>query len=268
MKESIPRFEFGQNWHDFVTQSFGEGRVEISKQHLLDFLNRKNLEALDVIDIGCGSGLHSIAALQAGAKRVHSFDCDPKSIEATKLIRDRVGNPDNWSVEQGSVLDGVYMESLPQFDLVYSWGVLHHTGAVWSAIGNAASRVKPGGAFYIALYSADMHTDPPPEFWLAVKKRYVSSNWLTKRLMELWYIRRFHIGRNILNIPKFLETVRNYKQNRGMSFMTDQRDWLGGWPMEFVRDREAVDFIENLGFKLEKMITGKANTEFLFTRKN
>jgi 2-polyprenyl-6-hydroxyphenyl methylase/3-demethylubiquinone-9 3-methyltransferase len=268
MKQDIPRFEFGENWHDFVTRSYGEGRVEISKQHLLKFLGRNDLKSLEVIDIGCGSGLHSVAALEAGAKHVHSFDSDAKSIDATTYVKRQVGNPRNWTIEQGSVLDAAYMAGLPKYDLVYAWGVLHHTGDVWSAIRGAAGRVKSGGQFYVALYSADMHIDPPPDFWLGIKKRYVSSNWLMRRLIELWYIRRFHIGRNPLNIPKFARTVRDYKENRGMSFMTDQRDWLGGWPMEFVHDQEAVAFVEKLGFKLEKMTTGKANTEFLFMRHN
>lgn len=268
MTEAIPRFDFGQNWHDFVTRSFGEGRVEISKQHLLKFLGRKDLKTLDVIDIGCGSGLHSVAALEAGARRVYSFDSDPKSIDATTFVKSQVGNPGNWTIERGSVLDSAYMASLPKYDLVYSWGVLHHTGDVWSAIRNAAGRVKSGGLFYVALYSADLHIDPPPEFWLTVKQRYVSSNWLMRRLIELWYIWRFQLGKNVARIPRLIRYARGYKQSRGMSFMTDVRDWLGGWPMEFVHDQEAVAFVETLGFKLKKMTTGEANTEFLFIRTN
>lgn len=266
LKDDAPRFEFGRNWHDFIQKNFGEDRVEISKKHMLNFLGREILDGLDMIDIGCGSGLHSVAALEAGAKSVHGFDYDPNSVEATKFVQKQSGNLPNWTVEQGSVLDDAYMESLPQYDLVYSWGVLHHTGDVWHAVRNAAGRVKPGGLFYIALYSADVQVDPPPKFWLDVKRKYVSSGMYMRRYMELWYIWRFQINRKIIRIPKILLYAWSYKQMRGMNFMTDIRDWLGGWPMEFVGDQETVDFVEKMGFKLENMVTGEANTEFLFVR--
>jgi SAM-dependent methyltransferase len=260
------RFEFGKNWHDFIQKNFGEEKVEISKHHILKFMRREDMADLTVLDIGCGSGLHSLAMLRAGAVRVHGFDYDPTSVRATRFIQARVGNPPNWMVEQGSVLDDAYMNSLPLFDLVYSWGVLHHTGDVWHAIRNAANRVKPGGLFYVALYAADVQVDPTPEFWLDVKRRYGRANWLHRRMMEWWYVWRFEMDRRFKNLPRFLEVMRTYKKNRGMSKFTDIRDWLGGWPMEFVYDKDAIAYVEKLGFRLDNIATGEANTEFLFVR--
>src|SRR6516164_8411113 len=195
------RFEFGKNWTDFVQNHFSAERIEISKQHILKFMKRRNLNDLAVLDIGCGSGLHSIAMLGAGAKSVHCFDYDPDSVAATRHSQELVGKPSNWTVQEGSVLDDAFIESLPLYDLVYSWGVLHHTGEVWHAIRNAASRVKPGGLFYIALYSADVQVNPPPKFWLAVKRRYVSSSWMVRRFIELWYIYRFQLAGNLRKVP-------------------------------------------------------------------
>ncbi len=260
------RFEFGENWSDYVQKNFSTEKVEISKQHILKFAKRRDLNDLTVLDIGCGSGLHSLAMLRAGAKLVDGFDYDPKSVSATRYIQQKIGEPPNWAVRQGSVLDDTFIESLPLYDLVYSWGVLHHTGDVWRALRNAASRVKPGGLYYVALYSADIHVDPPPEFWLAVKRRYVAAGWVTRRFMELWYIYRFQLSRNPFRLPGFLRRAREYKKSRGMNIFTDLRDWLGGWPMEFVYDKEAIDFCEKLGFKLSEIATGEANTEFLFMR--
>ena len=260
------RFEFGKNWYDFIQKNFDEEKVEISKRHILQFLRRESLAGITVLDIGCGSGLHSLAMLKAGAARVHGFDYDPTSIEATRFIQARTGKPDNWAVEQGSVLDDAYMNGLPLFDLVYSWGVLHHTGDVWHAIRNAGNRVKPGGLFYIALYAADVRIDPTPEFWLDVKRRYVGANWPRRRMMEWWYVWRFEMNRNPKNFPRFLKMMRAYKKNRGMSKFTDIRDWLGGWPMEFVYDKDAIAYVEKLGFRLDNIATGEANSEFLFVR--
>lgn len=267
MSSDKQRFEFGKNWLEFIQKNFSQEKVEISKQHMLEVLERQNLDGLSFLDIGCGSGLHSMAAWQSGARMVYSFDYDAKSVEATRYVRDKAGNPPNWPmVEQGSVLDEAYVSRLPQSDLVYSWGVLHHTGNVWQAIRNAAGCVKPGGLFYIALYSADVQKYPPPEFWLGIKRRYVSSGWLRRRCMDVWYVWRFMLYGRFRNLPSFFNRMREYKKSRGMSLFTDIRDWLGGWPMEFVYDAEAVKFCEGLGFKLKNMLTGEANTEFVFVK--
>ena len=269
MTNAEQRFEFGRNWHDFIQKNFGEEAVAVSKKHMLGFLERSELDRLSVLDIGCGSGLHSIAALEAGASVVHGFDYDPDSVAATRYVQAQVGHPANWTVEQGSVLDDAFMARLPTYDLVYSWGVLHHTGAVWHAIENAGQRVKPGGLFYIALYSADVQIDPTPEFWLAVKRRYVAGGWCTRRWLDLWYIWRFYMGKNPLRLPQFLRIARDYKTKRGMNVMTDVRDWLGGWPMEFCYDEDVKQFVAaKLDMDLVKTATGEANTEFLFRRRH
>ena len=260
------RFAFGDNWKDFIGSNFSVERIEISKKHMLDFMALRDLSGHDFLDIGCGSGLHSIAALTSGAARVHGFDFDHNSVAASDLVREKMGNPPNWTTEQGSVLDDAFMASLPQFQIVYSWGVLHHTGDVWHAIRNAAGRVAPGGLFYIALYSADVQIDPTPEFWLEVKRKYMAGGSFTRRRMELWYIWRFMIVRRPWRLFTLLYTMRQYKKKRGMNMMTDIRDWLGGWPMEFVYDNDAIDFVTKLGFELKNIATGEANTEFLFVR--
>lgn len=260
------RFEFGQNWCEFVQKSFDPDKIQVSMSHMLRFMGRDNLNDLSVLDIGCGSGLHSAATLEAGAASVHGFDYDPISVAANQIVQKQVGHPPNWTVEQGSVLDDAYMQSLPLYDFVYSWGVLHHTGDVWDAIRKAATRVKPGGLFYIALYSADVQINPTPEFWLDVKRRYVSAGWLTRRCMDLWYVLRFQLDYKPSRLPDFLKAMREHKKNRGMSMFTDIRDWLGGWPMEFVYDKDAISFVEGMGFKLDQIATGQANTEFLFVR--
>jgi 2-polyprenyl-6-hydroxyphenyl methylase/3-demethylubiquinone-9 3-methyltransferase len=261
------RFEFGTNWANFVDKHFSQERVDISSHHLLDFIGRESLEGLSVLDIGCGSGLHSLAAWQAKARSIHSFDYDPKSVETTRTLHKLAKSPVAWKITQGSVLDETFMNSLDQADLVYSWGVLHHTGDVWNGLRQACGRVASGGLLYIAIYSADMQVDPPPEYWLDIKKRYVAASLWRRRWMELAYLWHFRLNRKPWRLLPLLLQAWRYKKSRGMNYMTDVRDWLGGWPMEFCRDADVVSFVTGeFSLKLEKMKTGEANTEFLFSK--
>ena len=53
-----------------------------------------------------------------------------------------------------------------------------------------------------------------------------------------------------------------------MSYWTDIKDWLGGWPMEFAGIRETKEFcMNNLGLELLNINAGGGNTEYLFRRK-
>jgi len=174
-----------------------------------------------------------------------------------------VGSPSNWTINQGSILDADFVRNLGTFDFVYSWGVLHHTGSVWKAIENTSSVVAPKGQLYLALYSLDVQ--PNADYWLATKQKYVQSNYPRKILMEQSYLYKYYYGSSILrHVLGFFKKERG--RTRGMELMTDVRDWLGGWPMEFVLDAEVVNFVENLGFKLSNIKKGEACTEFLFQR--
>jgi 2-polyprenyl-6-hydroxyphenyl methylase/3-demethylubiquinone-9 3-methyltransferase len=267
MKRDEQRFGFGRNWKDYIEKRLSDERVETSRKHMLEFLGVDDLRDRTFLDIGCGSGLHSLAALRSGAREIFAFDYDADSVAASTFCHRYAGSPQNWRIVQGSVLDETFMTGVPQADIVYSWGVLHHTGDVWRAIRNAAGRVPVGGLFYIALYSADVQRPPyTAEFWLDTKQEYLRSGWLGQRRLEWWYIWNFYLGKDMRQLPAFVRRVIDYRKNRGMDIMADLRDWLGGWPMEFVYDQEAVRFCETMGLKLEKMKTGEANTEFLFRR--
>jgi SAM-dependent methyltransferase len=267
MTDDDLRFGFGKNWADFVATQLTEDRIAQAEKHLLRFLGLDNLKGRSFLDIGCGSGLHSLAALRAGAERIVSFDFDPDSVATTLQLRAFADSPQRWSVTQGSVLDRDFMNTLEPADIVYSWGVLHHTGAMWNAIENAAIPMTPDGVFYIALYSSDAYIDPPPAYWLDLKRRYNLAGPLTKRWMEWQYAWRGSIWPEMKIWRNPLEVIRSYSKFRGMSYWTDVRDWLGGYPMEFAGNRETAVFCrERLDLDLINIYAGEGNTEFLFRR--
>lgn len=261
------RFAFGRNWENFLDKHFDADRLESARKHLMIFLGRSTLEGLTFLDIGSGSGLHSLAAFRAGAAKVISFDYDSHSVAATRRLHALAGNPANWTIQQGSVLDPDFMTSLPQADIVYSWGVLHHTGAQWTALRHALGRLSEQGELYIALYTADAFIDPSPDKWLRLKQRYNQSGPIAKAWQEWDYIYNQLAKRSLAGLWKTVDYARTYRSNRGMSLMVDIRDWLGGWPMEFSTMREVMDLCcGEYGLHLQRLDTGEANNEYLFTR--
>lgn len=261
------RYGFGKNWAEFIEKNFSEERINVAKERLLNFLKLPDLKGRSFLDIGCGSGIHSLAAYQAGAERVVGFDYDHDSVKTSEKLRDFVGGPPNWKVGHGSVLDSKFVEGLQHADIVYSWGVLHHTGDMWKAIENAVSTMKDDGVLFIALYTSDVYIDPPPRYWLKKKQNYNRSGKMGKKLMEWQYASRIVLG-ELRNRRNPFTYILGYQQSRGMSFWTDVKDWLGGWPMEFAGISETKAFCsDKLGLELLHINAGEANTEYLF-RKN
>jgi SAM-dependent methyltransferase len=260
------RYAFGKNWAEFIEKDFSQSVVDDSRAHLAQFIRMESLKGLTFVDIGCGSGVHSLAAYLMGADRVFSFDYDADSVATTKKIHEYAGSPVNWMVAQGSVLDKSYMEGLPKSDIIYSWGVLHHTGDMWAAVRNAVIPMKPDGLFYIALYSSDIYVEPPPEYWLKIKRQYNRAGSFGKRWMEVQYVMRFLIIPELIAGRNPFEVVRKYAP-RGMTYWTDVKDWLGGYPMDFASLRDTQDFCKDeLGLDLVNVLTGEGCTEYLFCR--
>jgi SAM-dependent methyltransferase len=251
--EQGQRFEFGANWAWFL-DALNDRRIEQAEQSLGEMLGVKSLAGASFLDIGSGSGLFSLAARRMGA-RVHSFDYDPKSVGCTQELRRRYFPDDsNWMVERGSALDEAYVRSLGTFDVVYSWGVLHHTGSMWEALGNAALPAKVGGKLFIAIYN-DQGT--ASRRWTKVKKLY---NELPSalRFLVVWpsflVLNWRSLVKDLLRGRPF-QTIRDYGKERGMSFSRDLIDWVGGYPFEVASPEQIFDFYRVRGFSLTRMKT-------------
>lgn len=262
------RYAFGKNWAEFLDRHFDERTVRLSEDVMSKMLRLGDLSGKKFLDIGCGSGIHSFAALRLGASKVVSFDYDEDSVATTRKIWEIAGRPDNWEIFQGSVLDEQLMRGLGTFDIVYSWGVLHHTGDMWKAVKNAAIPLDSAGVFYISLYSSENYVSPPPSYWLQVKQQYNRAGLLAKKKMELSYALRFMIIPAIRSGQNPLSVIRDYGV-RGMKFWTDVKDWLGGWPMDFASVHETVSFCRNvLNLDLCNIQTGEGCTEYVFCDPN
>jgi SAM-dependent methyltransferase len=260
------RFRFGENWQRFL-KVVDEERIEVAETSLRAMLEVESLAGRSFLDVGSGSGLFSLAAVRLGAERVHSFDYDPRSVECTgELKRRYCGDAAHWTIEQGSVLDGDYVRALGHWDVVYSWGVLHHTGDMWRALEIMAGTVKPDGVLLIALYNDQGWRSVA---WRQVKRFYnlgVVSRWLTVGVFVPYFVVRLGLD----DLSRLENPLRRYRTwARGMTPVRDWADWLGGYPFEVARPQRVVEFCRHRDFVLERQVLRDKSgcNEFVFRRR-
>ena len=255
------RFEFGKNWRSFL-ESLTQERVAIAEHSLQEVLGLSSLDLLGktFLDIGCGSGLFSLAAHRMGAK-VCSFDYDPASVACTLELRSKF-SPDEseWEIREGSVLDPTFLNSLGVFDVVYAYGCLHHTGDMWRALSNVSSLTKIGGILHLAIYNDQGIRS---EIWRRVKQSYCSGT-LGRVIVSGVFIPYLFLRACIASAVRRQNYFASYKRKRGMSVFHDWRDWLGGLPYEVASSDEIADFFLARGFRVKGISTTKhsGNNEF------
>ena len=264
------RFEFGGNWARFLSV-LDEERIAAAERALQQMLEVRRLDGVRFLDIGSGSGLSSLAARRLGA-RVHSFDYDPQSVACTMELRRRYFPADTqWTVERGSALDPTYVKTLGTFDVVYSWGVLHHTGRMWEALEQAAIPVAPGGKLFVAIYN---DTGTQSRRWRWIKRTYNELPRFTRTPFAVAVTLPGEVksmaGAILRRRPgDYIRSWTEYRRLRGMSRWHDIVDWVGGYPYEFATPDEIFEFYRARGFTLAKLKCGGAGlgcNEFVFQR--
>jgi SAM-dependent methyltransferase len=260
------RFEFGRNWQRYL-KSLDETRIFEAEASLLRMLTLEDFNQKTFLDVGCGSGLFSLAARRLGA-RVFSFDYDAQSVACTLMLKNNFFPGDTgWQIERGSVLDPYYLNRCGTFDVVYAWGSLHHTGAMWEALENMVPLVKQRGKLCVAIYNDQ---GIKSDIWRIIKRLY-------NRTPEyLRFLITYPIGFSILSGMTFVDIYRlrrpritaTVSSPRGMALWTDIIDWVGGYPYEVASRDQIIDFYERRGFSLGKLISCGRKlgcNEFIFT---
>lgn len=264
--QSGKRFGFGDNWQEFL-RVVDEVRIANAVDSLKGMLDTSNLEGKSFLDAGSGSGLFSLAARRLGAT-VHSFDYDLASVRCTAELRKRYFGEDKlWTIESGSVLNASFLTRLGNFDIVYSWGVLHHTGEMWKALDLVAQLVKPGGKLFISIYNDQGRRSIQ---WRIVKRTYCRLPQSLRPLVlipaciAMWGPR---CALDALKLKPF-QTWRSYHSRRGMSPWHDAVDWVGGYPFEVAKPEQIFEFYQQRAFTLKRLKTtcSYGTNEFVFER--
>jgi SAM-dependent methyltransferase len=267
LKHVSTHFEFGENWRSYA-ELIDESAVTEAVKGLTKLVPSDEWVGKRVLDIGSGSGLHALAAFRLGAADVVAMDIDESSVSTTRQLLSRHVPNAAFETKLMSVFDATPAD-LGVFDIVYSWGVLHHTGDMWTAIEKAAALVKEGGVLVIALYQRRVTCN----LWTAEKRFYTKSGGTVRRLLRGAYAAVLFTGLAATGRNP-VRHVREYKSKRGMSLWHDIHDWMGGFPYESSSPEETVQRVTRLGLVPQRLfplpprvgLLGTGCAEYVFRR--
>jgi SAM-dependent methyltransferase len=254
------KFKFGKNWQSYAQNVLDAERIARANASFHELFVEIDLKQKKFLDIGFGQGLTLFLAAKAGAI-AEGFDADPDCLSALRMTAKHFPDQSLPSVHVGSILDQKILELYGRlsFDIVHSWGVLHHTGNMRKAIENAAELVKGQGYLVLAIYNT--HWSSP--LWWHIKWLYNKAPDVMKRFM-------INCGYPVIYLAKWLITNKNpLSKERGMEFYHDVIDWIGGYPYEYATPEEIKTMVQALGFDSVKFIPATVPTgcnEFVFHR--
>ncbi|MBM4104456.1 MAG: class I SAM-dependent methyltransferase [Planctomycetes bacterium] len=252
-------FNFGENWQSFSQNSLDTDKFKAAVESLRYLIGPDNIKDRSFLDIGCGSGIFAIAASLLEAKKVIGIDISKESVAASMANKDKFAPQNDISFFHTSIFDDDIF-TFGTFDIVYSWGVLHHTGDMDSAIDRALRCVAAGGLFVIAIYNKHRSSGA----WKQIKRLYNAMPKPIQRLM-IWF---FYM---VIALAKLIVTRKNpfVKKKRGMSFYHDVVDWVGGYPYEYADKEDVVNKMKKSGFTCVKFVKPAVPTgcnEFVFLK--
>jgi 2-polyprenyl-6-hydroxyphenyl methylase/3-demethylubiquinone-9 3-methyltransferase len=260
------QFDFGQNWKEFSENALTDEKIHEARVALQDLLD-EDIAGKTFLDIGFGQGMSLLLATERNAV-TYGCDINPKCkqvLDANKArffpsLSDRDVPCVVGSILERSVVEALAAKSTTgAYDVVHSWGVLHHTGDMTRAIEHAASLVRKDGLFVLALYNRHWTSST----WLAIKWLYCKSpEFLQRAFIAIMY--------PVIWLAKFIVTGKSpMRQQRGMDFMYNVIDWVGGYPYEYESITETTQRMKKLGFELVKAVPAEVPTgcnEFVFRR--
>lgn len=254
------RFSFGKNWQSYSRNAITKERLNQFRRDFDVLFKGIGLKDKKFIDIGFGQGLAMLTAADKGAAVV-GIDIDADNVKALDAARQKMGGVQKPVTDIASILDDDYVGQFnSHYDIVHSWGVLHHTGNMEKGFENACSLVAPGGYLVCSIYNR--HWSSP--IWKRIKYLYNRSPLFVQNL----FIGLFY---PVIFFAKYLATGKNPKQKeRGMDFFHDVIDWVGGYPYEYASKDEITALVTQKGFQSVRISPAAVPTgcnEFVFKKR-
>lgn len=253
------RFAFGRNWQSYSQNALTSDRIEQARGTFRVLVDGIELRGKRFIDIGFGQGLSLVAALEMGANAV-GIDIDKDNVLALQRTQQAMACMRTPEVHVASILDASFVQNNKGgFDIVHSWGVLHHTGNMRQAVENACTLVADDGYFICSIYNKHWSCS----FWKTIKWSYNKLPPILQRLLVgLLY--------PVIYMAKWIVIRRNpKKKERGMDFFHDVVDWVGGYPYEYATHGQIKSMVCEHGFKCLRVRPAQVPTgcnEFVFQK--
>lgn len=176
-KDPIGGDRFTDQWFDEADQRFLHGaRMFTGEPNPFETLmGLSNLSGKRVLEIGCGMGFHSEMLARAGAD-LTSIDISPTSVAATKRRFAERGL--KGDIRELDALDLADLKG--EFDLIWSWGVLHHSSHTARAVRAASAKLAAGGRFKLMVYHLGGMSA-----YITILRRYLTGFWSGKDIDDL-----------------------------------------------------------------------------------
>ena len=255
---SNQRFSFGSNWNEFIDNSITNKSFDRKLKYCINHLSNTFSKSIDkkiFIDIGCGSGLFSLAAIKLNASKVLSFDFDLNSVNTTnKLLSLKGVDKEKANSLQHDIRNEIILSNYLNAEqskkiqkFIYCAGVVHHTGNVYLSMDNVSKLANnKNDEIFISIYNKI----PVLTFlWWLEKKIYINVGIWRRLALFIWLFAWSSYW--ILKLQNPIKNIQRYGDNdRGMSFLTDAKDWLGGYPYEPLYKEDVIAFFKKRNFEL------------------
>lgn len=138
-----------REWFDEVDRRFVKAsRPYLTSQRPFDLIMPDDLRGKQVLEIGCGMGLHSLELARRGAN-VQAVDLTDVAVQAKRARMKEFA--------MDAEIRCADAESLPYndatFDFVWSWGVIHHSARTARIVREIARVLKPRGEARVMVYN-------------------------------------------------------------------------------------------------------------------
>ncbi len=131
------------------------------------------VDGLEILDLGCGSGVYANYFLENGAKRVVGIDASEQMVE---ILKQKLGNRVDAYVQDLSI--GLPKEASDSFDLVVSALMIHYIEDLKSLFSEVRRVLKPNGVFAFSTHHpfADFDCSESGDYF---QREFVSEKWDT-----------------------------------------------------------------------------------------